>query len=237
MYYNTEMLTIDLQKIVADINNRRSRVRYEFQETGLMLAEKLNDPRHKAIYMRIAKVEERELVMDALNHVLAMPNSSGNLGALFMWKLKEIKNRPLETLYLRFDIPEGYFRIGVISNAVRGDMPLILAALDLFQEEHAELLSVEVIWVSRTATYATVRVNSPFTGLLDYLTEVNKKYKRQIRLTQYTTWQFFPKRTENELTEIPTTSSKFTGELRVSNPVSVKKVFEKRGFGRGYKKS
>lgn len=228
------MLTIDLQKIVADINSRRSRVRYEFQETALMLAEKLGDPTHKGIYMRIAKVEERELVMDALNHVLAMPNSSGNLGALFMWKLKEIKNRPLETLNLRFDIAEGYFKIGVITNAVRGDMPLILAALDTYQEEHPEVQTQKIVWVSKTATYATARASTTFEKLPEYIAAVNKKYKRQIRLTPFATWQFSPKRTEVGVVEIPFPLTKFTGQLRISNPISVKKVFKKKLIGNRY---
>ncbi|MFZ6022374.1 MAG: hypothetical protein ACOYT9_02805 [Patescibacteria group bacterium] len=129
------MLTINLQQIVEEINARRNRIRYPFQELGILLTQKLSDPRHKALYMKIAKNEEQELIMDALHYVTASSEASGNLGALFMWKLKELKSRPIHPIDIRLEAEGGHFKIGTISSVTRGDMPLLVAALNDFSAE------------------------------------------------------------------------------------------------------
>ena len=60
----------------------------EFQSFGYHLAEKLNDMKHKSLYMRMAKNLPRPILEEALSFV--SDAKADNKGALFMWKLKEL---------------------------------------------------------------------------------------------------------------------------------------------------
>lgn len=171
------MLTINLQQIIEEINNRRNRIRYPFQELGIMLSEKLNDPRHKALYMKIAKYEEQELVMDAMHYVLASPEASGNLGALFMWKLKELKARPIHPVAIRFETEKGYFKIGMVSEITRGDMPLLMAGLTEFSEQ----LDLKDKGITS---------KEPFAAIPQKLTELLKEFKRKGNIVLLDKWQW-----------------------------------------------
>jgi len=62
----------------------------EFQSFGLYLCQKLEDPKHKTLYLRLAKTTPRYLLDEALSFVL--DSNAKNKGALFMWKLKQLKN-------------------------------------------------------------------------------------------------------------------------------------------------
>ena len=61
----------------------------EFQTFGLHLTEVLNDYKHKSLYMKLAKTVHRSLLERALSFVA--DSKADNKGALFMWKLKEIR--------------------------------------------------------------------------------------------------------------------------------------------------
>ena len=61
----------------------------EFQTFGLHLAETLDDYKHRGLYMRLAKTVHRSLLEQALSFV--SDSKADNKGALFMWKLKELK--------------------------------------------------------------------------------------------------------------------------------------------------
>lgn len=60
----------------------------EFQAFGVHLAEKLEDTRHKSLYIRMAKNYPRAVLEKALQFVV--DSKARNKGALFMWKLKEL---------------------------------------------------------------------------------------------------------------------------------------------------
>lgn len=60
----------------------------EFQAYGYYLCEKLNDMKHKSLYMRLAKTMPRAILEKALSYVSDAKTS--RKGALFMWKLKEM---------------------------------------------------------------------------------------------------------------------------------------------------
>jgi hypothetical protein len=60
----------------------------EFQAYGVYLAEKLNDYRRKALYIKLAKQIHRPILDQALRFVL--DSNARNKAALFMWKLKEL---------------------------------------------------------------------------------------------------------------------------------------------------
>lgn len=61
----------------------------EFQSYGIHLAEELDDYKHKALYIRLAKTVHRSILERALSFV--SDSNARNKGALFMWKVKELK--------------------------------------------------------------------------------------------------------------------------------------------------
>jgi len=61
----------------------------EFQDYGYRLAMELDDEKHKALYIRLAKKEDRRLLEKALSFV--KDAGAKRPGALFMWKLKQLK--------------------------------------------------------------------------------------------------------------------------------------------------
>ncbi|KKU56596.1 MAG: hypothetical protein UX78_C0005G0012 [Candidatus Amesbacteria bacterium GW2011_GWA2_47_11] len=63
----------------------------EYQDFGYRLAMELGDPGHKSLYIKLAKEEDRA-VLEACRRFV-MDSNADNKGALFMWKLKEMKKR------------------------------------------------------------------------------------------------------------------------------------------------
>lgn len=61
----------------------------EFQTFGIHLAEELDDYKHKSLYIKLAKTTNRAILEKALS--FACDSQAKNKGALFMWKLKELK--------------------------------------------------------------------------------------------------------------------------------------------------
>lgn len=61
----------------------------DFQAFGLHLAEQLDDFKHKSLYIKLAKTTHRALLEKALS--FCVDSNARNKGALFMWKLKELK--------------------------------------------------------------------------------------------------------------------------------------------------
>ena len=61
----------------------------EFQTFGLHLATQLDDFKLKSLYMKLAKTVHRSVLEQALSFV--SDSKASNKGALFMWKLKELR--------------------------------------------------------------------------------------------------------------------------------------------------
>ena len=61
----------------------------EFQSFGVHLAEELNDYKHKSLYIKLAKTVHRSLLDRALT--FACDSTARNKGALFMWKLTQLR--------------------------------------------------------------------------------------------------------------------------------------------------
>lgn len=61
----------------------------EFQSFGIHLAEELNDYKHRSLYIKLAKTIHRSLLEKALS--FASDSNARNKGALFMWKLTELR--------------------------------------------------------------------------------------------------------------------------------------------------
>ncbi len=61
----------------------------EFQTFGLYLADQLDDYKHRGLYIKLAKTVHRSILEKALS--FTADSDVNNKGALFMWKLKEIR--------------------------------------------------------------------------------------------------------------------------------------------------
>lgn len=61
----------------------------EFQNYGIYLSEELNDYKHKALYIKLAKTVHRSVLEKALSY--CKDARVDRKGALFMWKLKQLK--------------------------------------------------------------------------------------------------------------------------------------------------
>ena len=61
----------------------------EFQSFGIYLAEELDDMKHKSLYIKLAKTTHRSILEKALSFI--SDSNADNKGALFMWKLKQLK--------------------------------------------------------------------------------------------------------------------------------------------------
>lgn len=62
----------------------------EFQDYGYRLALALNDLKHKSLYIKMAKEEDRKLLERALTFVSDADHAQ-NKARLFMWKVKQLK--------------------------------------------------------------------------------------------------------------------------------------------------
>lgn len=60
----------------------------EFQSFGVHLAMKLEDTKHKSLYIKLARDLPRPVLEEALRFVV--DTKARKKGALFMWKLKEM---------------------------------------------------------------------------------------------------------------------------------------------------
>jgi hypothetical protein len=74
----------------AGLNRYVSR---EFQDYGYRLAMELQDEAHKSLYIRLAKTVDRAILEQCRSFVL--DSNANNKGALFMWKMKELKKNKL----------------------------------------------------------------------------------------------------------------------------------------------
>lgn len=69
---------------------KKSRVYMPFQSTGLLLAEILEDPEHKSLYMRFAKLYNNEELIRVAKDLAERKNVE-NKGAYFMTLIKKLK--------------------------------------------------------------------------------------------------------------------------------------------------
>ncbi len=80
-----------LKDILKDYKTEEDKyISREFQKYGYDLAEELGDLKHKALYIKLAKETPRGLLEAARSFVKDAENAK-NKGALFMWKLAELK--------------------------------------------------------------------------------------------------------------------------------------------------
>lgn len=76
--------------ILKNFNPQKDKyISREFQSFGVHLAEELDDYKHRSLYIKLAKTVHRSILEKALTFV--SDSNAKNKGALFMWKLKELK--------------------------------------------------------------------------------------------------------------------------------------------------
>lgn len=81
-----------LASILKDFNPTKDKyISREFQKYGVYLSEELQDFKHKALYIKLAKTVNRALLEKALSY--AKDANVDRPGALFMWKLKQLKDQ------------------------------------------------------------------------------------------------------------------------------------------------
>jgi len=66
----------------------------EFQSFGIHLSEELDDYKHRSLYIKLAKTVHRSILERALS--FCVDSNAKNKGALFMWKLKQIREEEKE---------------------------------------------------------------------------------------------------------------------------------------------
>jgi hypothetical protein len=62
----------------------------EFQDYGYRLAMELGDPKHKSLYIKMAKNTNRAILEKALSFV--SDSNARSKARLFMWKVKQLKD-------------------------------------------------------------------------------------------------------------------------------------------------
>jgi hypothetical protein len=82
-----------MQKIGQILKNFRPAedkyISREFQSFGIYLSEELDDYKHRGLYIKLAKTIHRAILEKALSFV--SDSNAKNKGALFMWKLKQLR--------------------------------------------------------------------------------------------------------------------------------------------------
>lgn len=76
---------LDKKNITGDTRNK-----HEFQAYGNRLADELKDQQHRALFIKLAKTEDRNLLEQARAFVVGQKRIA-TPGKLFMWKLKELR--------------------------------------------------------------------------------------------------------------------------------------------------
>jgi len=75
--------------------NRDYRCSHEFQAYGNRLTEELGDKKHRTLYIKLAKTEDRNLLETARESVISS-RTAKTKGRLFMWKLTQLKKEKIE---------------------------------------------------------------------------------------------------------------------------------------------
>ncbi|MBI2325913.1 hypothetical protein HYU91_00845 [Candidatus Collierbacteria bacterium] len=76
--------------------DKQRRISREWQDYAYRLALELSDKSHTSLYMRLAKNTPRPILEEARMFVKGAVNAK-NKGRLFMWKVKELKDRDTVT--------------------------------------------------------------------------------------------------------------------------------------------
>lgn len=73
------------------LEDKGNYITQEFQDYGYRLAIELDDEKHKGLYIKLAKKEDRLTLEKTRTFVMDAKNVKSK-GKLFMWKLKQLKD-------------------------------------------------------------------------------------------------------------------------------------------------
>ena len=80
-----------VSQILMNFNPTKDKyISRDFQAFGIYLAEEMNDYKNKSMYIKLAKTNHRAILEKALSFV--KDSNADNKIALFLWKMKQIKN-------------------------------------------------------------------------------------------------------------------------------------------------
>lgn len=84
--------TKSIQQILLDyqLDDSSKYISREFQDYGYRLAMQLNDEKHKALYIKLAKQEDRKILEKARMFAVDAEHAKSK-ARLFMWKLKQLR--------------------------------------------------------------------------------------------------------------------------------------------------
>jgi hypothetical protein len=77
-----------------EVKEDKGYITKEFQDYGLRLAVKLNDKKHKGLYIKMAKEVDRSILERALRFVV--DSAARSKAKLFMWKVKQLREEKEE---------------------------------------------------------------------------------------------------------------------------------------------
>jgi len=88
---------VSAQSLFSDYQTQQTNVyvTQEFQDYGYRLAAELNDLKHKSLYIKLAKEEDRGLLESARSYVMDA-DSARSKAKLFMWKLQQLREERLK---------------------------------------------------------------------------------------------------------------------------------------------
>ena len=87
-------------QILKDFNPTKDKyISRDFQAFGIYLSEEMEDYEHRSMWIRLAKTNHRPLLEQVLSFV--KDSNADNKVALFLWKLKQLKNIKTENLKLK----------------------------------------------------------------------------------------------------------------------------------------
>lgn len=80
-----------VSQILKDFNPTKDKyISRDFQSFGIWLAEEMEDYKNRGMWIKIAKNNHRSILEKALSFV--KDSDADNKIALFLWKMKQIKN-------------------------------------------------------------------------------------------------------------------------------------------------
>ena len=82
----------DIKDLLKNYNTKDKfkYVTHEFQDYGYRIAAELQDLKHKSLYIKLAKTEDRNMMEEAFACAKHY-NRAKNKARIFMWKLKELR--------------------------------------------------------------------------------------------------------------------------------------------------
>jgi hypothetical protein len=81
-----------VRQILKDFNPTQDKyISRDFQSFGIYLAEEMDDYKHRAMWIKLAKTNHRSVLEACLSFV--KDSTADNKIGLFLWKLKQLKSK------------------------------------------------------------------------------------------------------------------------------------------------